>query len=300
MAIKPFLTASAAACMLLTTSLSTVSAQETASSDATKLEGVTIERGLACLDAREYRDAVQTFDKLFEAGNADGGFYLARMLELGLGVERNELSARALFLAAADKGSAKALNRVGLMYYRGEAGVLQNYDEAVSAFRKAHKAGDREAMFNLAELTLNGVGLEADPASAIALYQQAADAGHIGALNVLGLAYKNGSKVDRNYKKARGFFEKAATQGNPIALFQMATIYENGLGVGKDLVTAHQYYNLASALGFGEAAEGLKRVQANMKQEEVQQAQQKARDWKPAETAQGDDTSPAITCETTG
>jgi TPR repeat protein len=235
--------------------------------------------GLRALDDKRYAVALKLFNDAFAAGNADGGFYLARMVELGVGVEAAPQKARILYLAAADKGSAKAMNRVGLMHFRGED-VLQDYDAAREMICKAADLGDADGAFNCAGLYADGRGVAKDAAKAFAYYRKAAEQRHIGAEVALGFAYLQGSGTDKDPAGAKAAFEAAASRGNPVALFQLGAMYETGAPVARDLTMAHLYYNLASARQYSAANEALQRVTAAMDPQAVEAAQTKAKQWK--------------------
>ncbi|MEN3931770.1 tetratricopeptide repeat protein [Microvirga sp. W0021] len=237
--------------------------------------------GITALDAKDYGKAVQEFNAAFLSGQPDGGFYLGRMVELGVGMQADMDKARVLYLAAAEKGSAKAINRVGLMHFRGE-GVLQDYKTAASMICKAADLGDRDAAYNCAGLYLEGKGVTKDTTKAVSYYEKSANAGHIGALNSLGFLYTNGNDtVKQDFAKAKNYFEKAAAQGNPVGLFEMARMYENGQSVSKDLVKAHVYYNLAAARQLPSAPAALERISAQLSATDLEKAQTEAKNWKP-------------------
>ena len=235
-----------------------------------------LKSGLAAIDKQDFKTAMQTFDKAFKGGDADAGFYLGRMAELGLGVTSNPGAAAILYKGAAEKGSAKALNRIGLMHYRGEAGVLQDYEAARTDLCKAADLGEKDAMFNCAEIYEDGSHAEKKPDLALKYYQKAADAGHIGALNVLGLLYRDGKDVPKDAAKSRGYFEKSAAKGNPVGLYELGELAE----ADKNLAKAHIYYNLASARNHPRAPAALQRVSAALSLADVAKAQTEARTWK--------------------
>jgi uncharacterized protein len=237
-----------------------------------------IKEGLAAIDKQNFPKAMQVFDAAFKNGEADGGFYLGRIAELGLGIPANPAAAAILYKAAAEKGSPKALNRVGLMQFRGENGVLQDYELAKTNMCKAADLGEKDAMFNCAEILNDGKHAARNTAGALKYYQQAADAGHIGALNILGLLYRDGKDVPKDPVKARGFFEKSAVKGNPVGLFELGRLEE----ADKNLVKAHADYNLATARNHPRGPEALQRVSALMTVADISKAQTEARNWKAA------------------
>lgn len=251
-----------------------------------------LKQGLALVDKMDFAKAAETFRKAYAAGNADGGFYLGRMAELGLGAQANPAAAAVLYRSAADKGSAKALNRVGLMQFRGEAGVLQDFAAARETLCKAADLGENDARFNCAEMWADGKGGPKDPQKALQLYQNAAENGHIGAMNVLGLMYRDGLGVAKDAAKSQGYFERSAAKGNPVGLFEIGRLAESAYQTRKaagqaaeasgELVKAHLDYNLATARSHPMAAEALQRVSALMSDDEVRKAQSLAKEWKAA------------------
>jgi TPR repeat protein len=245
-----------------------------------------VDDGLAALEEERFEDALGHFNAGFESGEADAGFYLARMAELGLGVSPDPEAARVLFLAAADAGSARALNRVGLMHFRGE-GVLQDFETARALICEAAEAGDRDALFNCAGMLAEGLGLadDEDPQEAAGRafehYREAAEAGHIGAMNALAYAHLDGAIADASLDAATAHFERAAALGNPVALFELGALHEVGALGEIDLVAAHKHYNLAAARRHPDAGAALARVTDQLTSEQLRTAQRAARDWSP-------------------
>lgn len=202
------------------------------------------------------------------------------MVELGFGIEKDADKARILYLAAADKGSAKGMNRIGLMHFRGE-GVLQDYKAAFEMICKAADLKDTDAAFNCAGLYSEGRGTAKDQVKANNYYQIAAEKNHIGALIALALQYKNGTNgTEKDLKKAYTYFKKAASRGNPLALYEIGLMYEQGSPIPQDLVKAHLYFNLASARQLPTATIALERITQKLKIEEVEKAQTLAKEWK--------------------
>ncbi|PTQ75471.1 tetratricopeptide repeat protein [Celeribacter persicus] len=236
-----------------------------------------LEDGKTAFDAGQYEAAMQSFSAGFRAGDAASGYYLARMLELGLGVEADPVAAMQFYRQSAEGGNVEALNRVALMHYRGEAGVAQDYEQAARLFGLAAEQGDRNALFNLGKLYFEGEGVEKDAGQAIAYYRQAAEKDHILALNTLGALYRMGAKSPEDTARARAYFERSAAFGNAVGLFEMARlILEEGTDAPHQ-VEAHMYLNLASARSHPNAPEALQELTAAMTQEDVEAAQQKAR-----------------------
>ena len=236
-----------------------------------------LEEGVAAFDAADYDVAFAEFTAGVEAGDATSGYYLARMLELGLGVEPDAIAAVRLYRQAAQGGEVKALNRVALMYYRGESGVAQDYPEAARLFDLAAEQGDRNALFNLGKLYLAGEGVEQDPARAMSYFKQAADQDHILALNTLGALYRAGAKNAEDRAQSNRYFERSAAFGNAVGLFEMARVSLEDAENPARQIEAHMYLNLASARGHPNAPAALQALTDVMSLTDIEAAQAKAR-----------------------
>jgi S1-C subfamily serine protease len=77
------------------------------------------------------------------------------------------------------------------------------------------------------------------------------------------------------------WFRKAAEQGYAVAQNELGAAYFNGDGVPQDYVEAHMWFNLASAQGHKSAKENLPIVEQSMTPQQIAQAQQLAREFKP-------------------
>jgi TPR repeat protein len=245
-----------------------------------------IAEGLKAVSEKRFAEAVQIFAKSFENGKPEAGFYLGRMSEVGTGVQVDKLNAVALYKQAAEMGSAKAFNRLGIMHYLGDSGVLQNYDLAIENLCKAAELGYSEAMYNCAELSIDSKKHTFDKKKALKYYVKAANIDHIASINKLGDLYKAGELVEKNNDKATQYFKLAAGLGNAYGLFSYAKTLEQGEGTKKDLISAHVYYNLATKAGHPKGNESLDRVGPLLDAKQLARAQKLAVAWKvtPAKT----------------
>ena len=81
------------------------------------------------------------------------------MYEKGLGLTKDLQEARRLYLAAADKGNAKAMHNLAVLYAEGIDGK-PDYAVASHWFRKAAGYGIVDSQYNLAILYARGIGVE--------------------------------------------------------------------------------------------------------------------------------------------
>ncbi len=241
-----------------------------------------IDQALSALEVRDYAAASEQFSQAFDAGNADGAFYLGRMLELGMGGTPNLKAAVGLYLAGSAKGSAPSKNRLGVLHIQGK-GVLQDYAQGATLVCDAAELGDVNGAYNCAQLTLAGRGVAQDETRAYELFQVAAEQGHFGAMNEYANGLIEGKFVSQDIDRAVQLFQQTASVGNPVGLYSLGQAFAVGLGVDQDLVRAHQYFNLSAALGHPEGAGARDAVEKEMAPEAVLEAQRLAKAWRPTQ-----------------
>lgn len=237
-----------------------------------------VESGLAALDEGRVQDAAAAFQAAFEAGDADGAFYLGRLVELGVGIEANVLQAAQVYQQAAEAGSAQAQNRLGLMYIQG-APVLKDFERGTELVCQAAEAGDANGQFNCGVSFAEGIGVDTDAERARTLWEQAAAQDHIAAMNFLGLSLRD----EADLAGALGWFERTASLGNPMGLYEAARILATS--AAPDLVQAYAYANLAAARLHPDAGAFRDQLEQRMSAAEIVEAQAVARSWEPAAEA---------------
>jgi TPR repeat protein len=250
-------------------------------------EGSHVVQGLEALNAQDFETASQEFSTAFDKGDADGAFYLGRMLELGMGGTPNLKAAVGLYLAGSAKGSGPAKNRLGVLHIQGN-GVLQDYEQGAKLICEAAELGDVNGAYNCGSLTLKGRGVEQDEVRAYALFQKAAELGHLGAKNEYANALIEGKYVEQDIEGAVQLFQQTAASGNPVGLYALGQAFAVGLGVDQDLVKAHSYFNIAAALDHPQAAAARTTLEQEMSDQDVILAQQRAKAWRPQQTAAKD------------
>jgi len=86
-----------------------------------------------------------------------------------------------LLRAACARGSAQAYYELGTLLLVGSAGLDEDEPAAFECFRQAAKRQHSAGMFMMADCLLEGVGCDADAASAVPLLLKSACTGHWGA-----------------------------------------------------------------------------------------------------------------------
>jgi len=231
------------------------------------------------LESQKFEEAAKELSKRFEAGDGDAAFYLGRMFELGLGTKADVKRAAGLYQLSADKDSALGQNRLALVYIRGEAGVLQDYSQAMTVLKKAASKGNADAQFNYAVMFEKGWGIKADMKKATQWFNKAAEQDHIGAQNKLALAYRDGSGISKNPEKSLHWFAKAAAQNNPLGLYELANAFAEGKYRPEKKGTAYMLFNLAAAAGLQQAATRRDSIITELNSDDVNKYQKLARAW---------------------
>jgi len=99
------------------------------------------------------------------------------------------------------QAQAKVQHNLGIMYANGR-GVPQDYQKAMSWYRKAADQGLAPAQLNLGNMYANGRGLPTDYQQAKFWYCKAADQGEANAQHNLGVMYVKGRGGPKDYQQA--------------------------------------------------------------------------------------------------
>lgn len=146
---------------------------------------------------------------------------------------RGESAAVAALRDSAEKGSLRAMNFLGYLYWQG-TGTRIDRDSALFYLTKASDAGDAKASANLGHLLLTGSPeLPADTVRALRLLDIAASRRSVSALRELADYF------------ARHPGDSASAQ----AIKKVADAYSHGHVLGYDYRKSIEYYNRAAQLG---------------------------------------------------
>jgi len=175
--------------------------------------------------------------------------------------------ARALIDQAAADGDvlarmwvARAWSRGRLGYPRDEARARAIAGMLVDAVRRQAEGGVVEAIFLMGTAYDEGLGVEEDPALALAWFRKAAGLGHTLAEHNLGNAFAAGRGVAADAAEAARWWLKAAGKGDAVPLLRLGEAYERGQGVAADLALAKRWYRDAAARGNAAAKAALERL----------------------------------------
>ena len=228
---------------------------------------------------RDYAAAFKWYRQAAEQKLAAAQVNLGLMYANGQGVKQDYAEADRWWRAAAAQNNAIAAKNLGLMYYRGD-GVAKDHVEAARWYRQAAEQNNAAAQTNLGVMYYQGEGVERDFGQAFKWFRLAADQNVADAQVKLGIMYANGQGVQKDQAEAVKWYRKAAEQNEPTAQNNLGVLYANGQGVEKDYIQAYVYLNLASKTN-PEAARNRDLLEQKMSPQQVAEAQQITREWKP-------------------
>jgi cell division septation protein DedD len=144
---------------------------------------------------------------------------------------------------------------------------------AVAQWQGPAKAGDADALFNLAQAYRLGRGVKADSAKAREYYAAASAKGHLKAADNYGLLlFQEGEQ-----EKAMPLVRAAAERGDPRAQYVVGLAHFNGDYAPRDWVRAYALMTLANGAGLPQAAGALGQMDQYIPIAQRQQAQSLAR-----------------------
>jgi hypothetical protein len=158
----------------------------------------------------------------------------------------------------------------------------QNYALALKEIVPLAKAGNADAQHLLGLMYYMGRGVHRDYKQAFMWHYKAALQGKADAQYVVGAMYYTGNAVPQDQKQAVTWFRKAAEQGHAEAQEALGLMYRYHVaGMPQDVVIAYMLWNLAAANGNVNAIEQRAAVARQMTQEQIDEAQELSRNWRP-------------------
>jgi TonB family protein len=214
----------------------------------------------------------EKFDKL----ETTRAFYNNGVRELK-GTDGPPNYARALesFEKAAKEGFAPAELALAEMYLEG-VGVQQDNQLGAEWCLKAAKQGNAGAESLMGVLAAKGQGVAASQDEAIRWYRKAADQNQPAAQCNLGVAYEKGDGVKQDDKEAFRWYKKSAENNLAECQYRLGLMYLDGMGTAKNAVTAMVWFIVAAKQGFEPANIARNGLKAKMTAEDSAQAERLA------------------------
>lgn len=119
----------------------------------------------------------------------------------------------------------------------------KNFSMAYQFLAPLAARGDKEALFRVAMMQTNGLGMVENKPLGLENFKKAAKQEHGVAYHMLGVAYMTGEGAEKDINIAIEWFEKAADFNLAGAMYVLAMLYEEGKEVKKDLNKSQYWYN---------------------------------------------------------
>lgn len=171
-------------------------------------------------------------------------YMLSILYQLGLGLPQDLGQSVVWYKKASEsKNSAIAKIRVARRYLYPTS-IIHDPKQAFVWMQSAALQGDYEAQYLLADMYLQGKGVEKSEMEAINWYGKAAEQNSAYAQYSLGVMFYNGQGTEQNLLEAKKWLEFAAWQGHSEAQYLLSRMYQQGLGVEKSLPSAYAWLSL--------------------------------------------------------
>lgn len=165
--------------------------------------------------------------------------------------DKDYKGARAIAEALANKGDARAMAMLGVLYQKGQ-GVTADLNKAADWFAQAADKGNVGAQYSLGEIYLNGTLGEADPERGRYWMEKAAKQGKPEAEHRMGLLAATETPPD--WLEAAEWFDKAALQGYADSQYNLGVLFAEGRGVEQSKIRAGEWFAKAAVKGHRDAA----------------------------------------------
>lgn len=201
----------------------------------------------------------------------------------GIGVEKDNKTALALFKKAAELGNDNAATNLAFIYLKGGVKDPARNKIAMDLFKKAAQSGNNVAKFMLGYAYYIGFVYPQNYDQSFKLIKSAAneDSYIDEAQIVLAEMYLNGKGTVQNFTKGITAYRAAVDQGNSEAYMKLAKIYQEGKITPPNLIMAHALYNVASVQEESGAAQKRDKIGEQLKLEELLKAQSDAQNFQP-------------------
>ena len=171
-----------------------------------------------------------------------------------------------------------------------EAYTKRDWFNAIRILRPLAEQGNDNALVILGNMYSDGSGVKQDQKVALDHYKRAAAKGNTTAMTSIATMYAQGIGVEKDFKKSYDLFVKAANLGNPAAQIMVASIYVKGHPDLPDLkadpMRSYAMFRVVERTAEKEqykkvAEQFAKRLISELDTEQVLQAEEIAKNWKP-------------------
>lgn len=215
---------------------------------AARADEITFDDAIAAFNYGDNDQANRYFWKLAGEGDPRAEYYLAYMLDAGLGSGKDVSGAAGWYRKSADQDYLPAVVYMGYIYSTGH-GVQRDDKEAFKWYTRAAQMGDAIAQNNLATMLRMGKPYAKNLPLAAQWFLQSALQGNMRAQYNLATMYRIGDGIPKNEAEAVKWYTYAANQGDMYAQNALGYMYRKGIGVTADPQMAIDWYRRAAEQG---------------------------------------------------
>ena len=195
----------------------------------------------------EKKEALELFEKAYNAGDSMGSRNLGYCYAIGLGVETDKAKAAEWYRISGEAGNAKAMCNLGVLYLYGH-GVEKDPAKAAEWYRRSSEAGYSRGRTNYACMLRDGEGVPKDPEKAVYWFEQS---GSPRAKRLLAQMYLSGTDIPKDVPKARELLESASSRDRKAMFILGDLIYD------EDKDRAVELFRSSAEKGFDDAIKRL-------------------------------------------
>jgi|WetSurMetagenome_2_1015567.scaffolds.fasta_scaffold287488_1 uncharacterized protein len=148
---------------------------------------------------------------------------------------------------------------VGYCFCYGK-GTKKDLEQSKYWYGRAAKSGELDAIFSLAVMNDQGLGIQRNAASAIRLYRKAAMRGHLESQSNLAVMLLEGDGTKQDVAAGFQWLRKAAYRGDPVAQFNLGKAYALGENVRESKLCAQKWLSKSFDNGYTKAGRLLKSI----------------------------------------
>ena len=198
----------------------------------------------------EKKEALELFEKAYEAGDSMGSRNLGYCYAIGLGTQTDKAKAAEWYRISGEMGNAKAMCNLGVLYMYGH-GVEKDPAKAAEWYRRSSEAGYSRGRTNYACLLRDGEGVAKDSEKAVYWFEQS---GSPRAKRLLAQMYLSGTDIPKDVSKARELLESASSRDR-MAMFILGDLIYN-----EDRDRAIELFRRSAEKGFDDAIKRLEEL----------------------------------------
>jgi TPR repeat protein len=193
--------------------------------------------------------AYSFFLQAAEAGDPAAQYTVSMEYFRGQHLAKNPAQALAWLTRSAENGYGPAYRVLGGIYAYGSYGIARDNAKAGKWLALA-KDQNKATALDVAEMYLEGRGVNRDYDKAIEYYTELAEQYVAEAHLKLGMIYSHGPPLTPNYELAEAHFQMAEVLGSAEAAYHLGLLRLNGQGMPADRAAAQSMFELAAQNGY--------------------------------------------------